>query len=126
MVSYIILFNLVAVSTAAVLAVIRENPSGSLLIARAEASVFMCEDKDYKGQCLTQRVETSFCYNVPVDMVDRISSIRNNDRDDNTCTWYRELNCRGDSYRNQDDGNLADGNGHFNDSIRSLECRRKD
>ncbi|KAK2027794.1 hypothetical protein LX32DRAFT_640627 [Colletotrichum zoysiae] len=85
----------------------------------------MCEDKEYKGQCRTLTVETAFCRNVPVDMIDRISSIRNNDRDDNTCTWYRELNCRGDSYNNQNDGNLADGNGHFNDSIRSLECRRK-
>ncbi|KAK2012047.1 hypothetical protein LZ32DRAFT_692148 [Colletotrichum eremochloae] len=126
MVSFIVLLNLVAVSAAAVVAVVKEDASGSLLITRAEISVFMCEDKDYNGQCLTQRVETSFCHNVPVDMIDRISSIRNNDRNDYTCTWYRELNCRGDTYRNQNDGNLADGNGHFNDSIRSLECRRKD
>ncbi|KAK2045732.1 hypothetical protein LZ31DRAFT_565026 [Colletotrichum somersetense] len=126
MVSSTILLSLVTVSMAAVVAVIKADASGSLLITRAEASVFMCEDKEYKGQCRTLTVETAYCRNVPVDMIDRISSIRNNDRDDNTCTWYRELNCRGDSYKNQNDGNLADGNGHFNDSIRSLECRRKD
>ncbi|KAK1996935.1 hypothetical protein LX36DRAFT_712017 [Colletotrichum falcatum] len=125
MVSSVLLLNLVAVSAAAAAAVGRENASGPLLVTRAEVSVFMCEDKGYKGPCRTQRVETSFCYDVPVDMTDRISSIRNNDRDDYACTWYREFDCRGDSYRNQDDGNLGDGNGHFNDSIRSLDCRRK-
>lgn len=84
--------------------------------------------------------------NVRSEFIDRISSIRNNDRDRNTCTWYRyvsismkglyysvtrcltissERECRGDSYRNQDDSNLGDGNGRFNDAIRSYECRRK-
>ncbi|KAJ4324654.1 hypothetical protein N0V84_003778 [Fusarium piperis] len=34
-------------------------------------------------------------------------------------------NCNGKSYSNQEDANLADGDGTFNDSISSYSCRRK-
>ncbi|KZL85879.1 hypothetical protein CI238_11163 [Colletotrichum incanum] len=133
-----LILNILAACAAAVVAAPVDDASGSVLMARAEPSVYMCEDKDWKGICRTKRFQTETCYNVPGELVARISSIRNNDKDVNTCTWYRESfliinvsvmgserDCRGDTYRNQDDGNLGDGNAHFNDSIRSFECRRK-
>ncbi|OHW91897.1 hypothetical protein CSPAE12_09495 [Colletotrichum incanum] len=120
-----LILNILAACAAAVVAAPVDDASGSVLMARAEPSVYMCEDKDWKGICRTKRFQTETCYNVPGELVARISSIRNNDKDVNTCTWYRERDCRGDTYRNQDDGNLGDGNAHFNDSIRSFECRRK-
>ncbi|EQB47389.1 hypothetical protein CGLO_13476 [Colletotrichum gloeosporioides Cg-14] len=108
--------NLILVACAATAAVAAPVNDGSapVLVPRAEVSVFMCTDRGFRGD-----------YNVRSEFIDRISSIRNNDRDRNTCTWYRERECRGDSYRNQDDSNLGDGNGRFNDAIRSYECRRK-
>ncbi|KAF4780637.1 hypothetical protein HER10_EVM0000233 [Colletotrichum scovillei] len=90
-----------------------DETSTPAVSARAEATVFMCDDTRFRG------------HDVPESFIDRISSIRNNDRNKDTCTWYRERQCRGESYRNQDDDNLADGNGHFNDAIRSYECKRK-
>ncbi|KAK1498418.1 hypothetical protein CCUS01_12774 [Colletotrichum cuscutae] len=102
-----------------------DKTSTPAISARAEATVFMCDDTRFRGRCRTDVLQTGSCYNVPESFVDRISSIRNNDRDKDTCTWYRERQCRGESYRNQDDDNLADGNGRFNDAIRSYECKRK-
>ncbi|GKT70704.1 hypothetical protein ColTof4_03127 [Colletotrichum tofieldiae] len=138
MVSANLILNVLAACAAAVVAAPLDDPSGSVLLARAETSVLMCEDKGFKGLCRTERIQTGSCRNVPGELMDRISSIRNNDKNANTCTWYRERflidnvsvmdsdrECRGDSYRNQDDGNLGDGNAHFNDAIRSYECRRK-
>ncbi|KAF6833042.1 hypothetical protein CPLU01_05838 [Colletotrichum plurivorum] len=117
--------SIAAVYAVAVAAAPVEDATGSVLVARAEVSVFMCEDKDFRGRCQSEIAETGRCYDVRGEFIDRISSIRNNDRNDNTCTWYRERACRGESYRNQDDKNLGDGNGRFNDAIRSYECRRK-
>lgn len=34
-------------------------------------------------------------------------------------------NCRGASYKNQEDADLGDGNGRFNNSISSYSCKRK-
>ncbi|KAF4814331.1 hypothetical protein CGCTS75_v013451 [Colletotrichum tropicale] len=119
--------NLILVACAAAAAVAAPVNDGSapVLVPRAEVSVFMCTDRSFRGDCMNDLIQTESCYNVRSEFIDRISSIRNNDRDRNTCTWYRERECRGDSYRNQDDSNLGDGNGRFNDAIRSYECRRK-
>ncbi|KAF3805396.1 hypothetical protein GCG54_00008627 [Colletotrichum gloeosporioides] len=119
--------NLILVACAATAAVAAPVNDGSapVLVPRAEVSVFMCTDRGFRGDCMNDVIQTGSCYNVRSEFIDRISSIRNNDRDRNTCTWYRERECRGDSYRNQDDSNLGDGNGRFNDAIRSYECRRK-
>ncbi|KAK2764219.1 hypothetical protein CKAH01_15759 [Colletotrichum kahawae] len=119
--------NLILVSCAAAAAVAAPVNDGSapVLVPRAEVSVFMCTDRGFKGDCMNDIIQTGSCDNVRSEFIDRISSIRNNDRDRNTCTWYRERECRGDTYRNQDDSNLGDGNGRFNDAIRSYECRRK-
>ncbi|EEU34500.1 uncharacterized protein NECHADRAFT_106577 [Fusarium vanettenii 77-13-4] len=56
---------------------------------------------------------------------DRISSIKNQAKGSYKCTWYIGYNCNGKSYSNQEDANLADGDGAFNDSISSYSCRRK-
>ncbi|KAE9572052.1 hypothetical protein CGMCC3_g11917 [Colletotrichum fructicola] len=116
---------LVACAAAAAVAAPVNDDSAPVLVPRAEVSVFMCTDRGFRGDCMNDIIQTGSCYNVRSEFIDRISSIRNNDRDRNTCTWYRERECRGDSYRNQDDSNLGDGNGRFNDAIRSYECRRK-
>ncbi|KAF4937446.1 hypothetical protein CGCF245_v005703 [Colletotrichum fructicola] len=116
---------LVACAAAAAVAAPVNDDSAPVLVPRAEISVFMCTDRGFRGDCMNDIIQTGSCYNVRFEFIDRISSIRNNDRDRNTCTWYRERECRGDSYRNQDDSNLGDGNGRFNDAIRSYECRRK-
>ncbi|KAF4895748.1 hypothetical protein CGCF415_v011786 [Colletotrichum fructicola] len=116
---------LVACAAAAAVAAPVNDDSAPVLVPRAEVSVFMCTDRGFRGDCMNDLIQTGSCYNVRSEFIDRISSIRNNDRDRNTCTWYRERECRGDSYRNQDDSNLGDGNGRFNDAIRSYECRRK-
>ncbi|CCF39477.1 hypothetical protein CH063_10302 [Colletotrichum higginsianum] len=102
-----------------------DGASGSVLAARAETSIDMCDNSRFNGDCKKLTVTTGSCYNVPDSMAGRISAIRNNNKDKTSCTWYRASNCRGETYTNQDDGNLGDGNGHFNDSIRSLECKRK-
>ncbi|CAI0641392.1 unnamed protein product [Colletotrichum noveboracense] len=122
---------LVACAAAAAVAAPVNDDSAPVLVPRAEVSVFMCTDRGFRGdyRCLSSKAEeylgSHMADNVRSEFIDRISSIRNNDRDRNTCTWYRERECRGDSYRNQDDSNLGDGNGRFNDAIRSYECRRK-
>ncbi|KAF4917772.1 hypothetical protein CGCVW01_v009551 [Colletotrichum viniferum] len=116
---------LVVCAAAAAVAAPVNDDSAPVLVPRTEVSVFMCTDRGFRGDCMNDLIQTGSCYNVRSEFIDRISSIRNNDRDRNTCTWYRERECRGDSYRNQDDSNLGDGNGRFNDAIRSYECRRK-
>ncbi|KAF6824472.1 hypothetical protein CPLU01_10829 [Colletotrichum plurivorum] len=72
-----------------------------------------------------QTADFYFPANVPSGWNDRISSIRNDSKSFYTCTWYLDAGCRGQSYANQEDANLADGNGRFNDSISSYSCKRK-
>ncbi|TQN66163.1 hypothetical protein CSHISOI_09264 [Colletotrichum shisoi] len=120
-----LLLSVLAVYAVAGAAAPVDGASGSVLVARAETSIDMCENSHFKGDCRKLTVTTGSCYNVPESMAGRISAIRNNNRDKTTCTWYRERDCHGETYKNQDDGNLGDGNGHFNDSIRSLDCKRR-
>ncbi|KAJ0165880.1 hypothetical protein CTA2_9635 [Colletotrichum tanaceti] len=103
-----------------------DGASGSVLAAPAEILVEMCDDKNFSGRCKKISYTTGICHNVPDSMTGRISAIRNVDKEKTNCVWYREDECRGtDQYKNQDDKNLGDGNGHFNDSIRSLKCEKK-
>ncbi|KAL0939732.1 uncharacterized protein CTRU02_206342 [Colletotrichum truncatum] len=125
MVSFKLILNALAASAAVVIAAPVEESSGSVLVARDQVTIFMCEDTRYRGLCRDDVIQTGSCYNAPSEFIDRISSIRNNDRESTTCTWYRERDCRGDTYRNQEDRDLGDGNGRFNDAIRSYECNRK-
>ncbi|KXH48515.1 hypothetical protein CSIM01_04894 [Colletotrichum simmondsii] len=75
------------------------------IFARAEATVFMCDDTRFRGRCRTDVIQTGSCFivsillieeayidNVPETFIDSISSIRNDDRNRNTCTWYRLFN----------------------------------
>ncbi|KAL0939226.1 uncharacterized protein CTRU02_205836 [Colletotrichum truncatum] len=98
------------------------NPETALI---AQASVHMCEHIRWTGACRNQLVPLDSCRNVPAAWNDRISSIRNDSRLDYKCTWYIHSNCRGASYSNQNDANLRDGNGRFNDSISSFSCKRR-
>lgn len=137
----------------------------------AQASIFMCKDTRWNGECQNVLVNLNTCSefhplaspikshspsiltllgrtaNVPDGWNDQISSIRNDSRSNYRCTWYllvlhprlrlplrvqellinrfRNINCSGKSYANQDDANLADGNGQFNDSISSYSCKQK-
>ncbi|KAF9877037.1 hypothetical protein CkaCkLH20_05303 [Colletotrichum karsti] len=121
-----LILNILAAQAAVVLAAPVDEAAGSpVLVPRADVSVYMCADSRFRGECITDNIQTGSCFNVRPEMIDRISSIRNNDRGSTQCTWYRERECRGEGYRNQDDSNLGDGNGRFNDAIRSMECRRK-
>ncbi|VBB79490.1 Putative protein of unknown function [Podospora comata] len=63
--------------------------------------------------------------NVPGSYNDRISSIRNLDKNRFHCVWYEHSNCGGRSYGNQEDANLHDGNGFFSDRISSWRCNTR-
>ncbi|KAF2681002.1 hypothetical protein K458DRAFT_420920 [Lentithecium fluviatile CBS 122367] len=91
----------------------------------AQASIYMCKDIRWNGDCRNVLVNLDTCTNVPSGWNDVISSIRNDSRSNYKCTWYLNANCGGSSYDNQDDANLADGNGKFNDSISSYSCKNK-
>ncbi|KAK0732324.1 hypothetical protein B0H67DRAFT_640607 [Lasiosphaeris hirsuta] len=51
---------------------------------------------------------------------DRISCIKNISNKDNKCTW--DKGCKGASYDNQEDADLGDGDGRFNEAISSFIC----
>ncbi|KAK0665416.1 hypothetical protein QBC41DRAFT_232847 [Cercophora samala] len=63
--------------------------------------------------------------NVPGSYNDRISSIRNLDKNRFHCVWYEHSNCGGRSYSNQEDANLHDGDGFFSDRISSWRCNTR-
>ncbi|PGH27991.1 hypothetical protein AJ80_00246 [Polytolypa hystricis UAMH7299] len=91
----------------------------------AQASIYFCEHTYWNGACRNQLVTLDSCANVPSGWNDRISSIRNDSKTYYKCLWYLDANCKGGSYDNQEDANLADGNGRFNDSISSYSCKAK-
>ncbi|KAK4442631.1 hypothetical protein QBC34DRAFT_338268 [Podospora aff. communis PSN243] len=84
-----------------------------------------CEKTYWAGECEIVSVEEARCTSVPEGWNDRISSIRNVDRDDFKCTWYLDGDCEGQSYDNQEDADLGDGNGRFDESISSYICVSK-
>ncbi|KEZ39135.1 hypothetical protein SAPIO_CDS10533 [Scedosporium apiospermum] len=90
-----------------------------------KASITYCEHTNWNGQCETRLQPLTECYNLPSSWNDRISSIRNDSRSSYKCTWYEHGNCQGRSYDNQNDANLADGDGFFNDRISSWSCKYK-
>ncbi|KAK3319884.1 hypothetical protein B0T19DRAFT_488114 [Cercophora scortea] len=91
----------------------------------AQASIYFCEHIRWNGACRNALVDLDRCTNVPDGWNDRISSIRNDSKSYYKCTWFIDGNCEGASYDNQEDANLADGNGKFNDAISSYSCRYK-
>ncbi|KAF1958085.1 hypothetical protein CC80DRAFT_560326 [Byssothecium circinans] len=106
-------------------------PAMSLITSRddshilAQASIYICRDTRWNGQCQNVLVNLDSCANVPNGWNDVISSIRNDSRSNYKCVWYLDSNCNGASYDNQDDADLSDGNGRFNDSISSYSCKQK-
>ncbi|KAF5003164.1 hypothetical protein FDECE_10273 [Fusarium decemcellulare] len=91
----------------------------------AQGTIFYCSNTRWNGECRTVLVPLNVCHNVPSAWNDRISSIRNNVKDRYTCTWYISYNCQGKGYSNQEDADLSDGDGKYNDSISSYSCKPK-
>ncbi|TDZ41484.1 hypothetical protein C8034_v009646 [Colletotrichum sidae] len=56
---------------------------------RVRVDVYMCIDKNFSGDCTTDKIYTGGCYDAPEDFRGRISAIRNDDRRDTECTWYK-------------------------------------
>ncbi|KAH7234270.1 hypothetical protein FSOLCH5_013594 [Fusarium solani] len=115
-------FQALAVSAAPAEEVPKFTPPNKL---QAQASIFYCSNIRWNGECRAVGVPLDTCHNLPKAWNDRISSIKNQAKSAYKCTWYIGYNCNGKSYSNQEDANLADGDGAFNDSISSYSCRRK-
>ncbi|PGH16995.1 hypothetical protein AJ79_01379 [Helicocarpus griseus UAMH5409] len=64
------------------------DASSKTIAARAASSIYMCEHEEWNGQCTEDSVELGTCKNVPRGWKDRITSIRNNRKDNSKCTWY--------------------------------------
>ncbi|KAF6805822.1 hypothetical protein CMUS01_08112 [Colletotrichum musicola] len=120
--SLLALLAVQAMTAAAAPAPVSDDPAMELM---AQASIYFCSDIRWNGECRNHLIDLDKCTNVPSGWNDRISSIRNDSKSFYTCTWYLDAGCRGQSYGNQEDANLADGNGRFNDSISSYSCKRK-
>lgn len=61
-----VIASIAAAYAAAVAAAPVEDTSGSILVARAEVSVLMCEDKDFRGRCENEVAQTGRCCMIPV------------------------------------------------------------
>ncbi|KAK4676533.1 hypothetical protein QC764_401335 [Podospora pseudoanserina] len=91
---------------------------------REDASVYACEHINYLlglNTKLTAHHEINFTSNWD----NKISDIKNNNKNALKCRWYVNRNCQGSSYHTQEDQKLNDGNGNFNDSISSWKCCHK-
>ncbi|KAK4186786.1 hypothetical protein QBC35DRAFT_386412 [Podospora australis] len=87
-----------------------------------EIPVYACQGSRWRGACRKLYVDVDECFNVHPDFNDNISSIKNEDTGRSRCMWFEDANCRGRYYKNQEDANLADGDGYFNDRISSISC----
>ncbi|KAK4642879.1 hypothetical protein QC761_401335 [Podospora bellae-mahoneyi] len=76
---------------------------------REDASVFACEHIKWDVPCHIFELTPNNCYN-------KISAIKNNNKNAFKCRWYLNRDCQGSSYDTQEDQKLNDGNGNFNDS----------
>ncbi|KAK4043825.1 hypothetical protein C8A01DRAFT_43380 [Parachaetomium inaequale] len=84
--------------------------------------VHACEHTDWRGACQVFSSIAGSCFNVPSEWDNRISSIQNLQKSNFKCTWYQYGGCTGQSYDNQEDADLSDGNGAWNDRISSWNC----
>ncbi|KAK4654133.1 hypothetical protein QC762_401335 [Podospora pseudocomata] len=71
------------------------------------------------------RTSTHHEINFPSNWDNKISAIKNNNKNALKCRWYLNRDCQGSSYDAQEDQKLNDGNGNFNDSISSWKCCHK-
>ncbi|KAK4207188.1 hypothetical protein QBC37DRAFT_380357 [Rhypophila decipiens] len=88
--------------------------------------VLVCEHPNWEGRCAYLRARAGDCTNVPGDWNDIISSIRNDDANIFQCTWFEDIDCGGSSDDKQENDNLNNGDGYFNDRISSWNCERRD
>ncbi|KAK3385497.1 hypothetical protein B0H63DRAFT_473027 [Podospora didyma] len=92
---------------------------------KAQASIYMCSGTRWTGTCRNVLVNIDECVKVPNGWNNRIRSIRNDSKAVYRCTWYTDSSCNGRAYKNQEDANLSDGDGHFDRSITTYSCQRK-
>ncbi|KAK4642633.1 hypothetical protein QC761_511295 [Podospora bellae-mahoneyi] len=86
-----------------------------------QISVYACKDPWWGGQCRTFYGGRNECVNFSGSWNDVISSIRHSGKGWH-CQWWEHANCQGLVYQNQDDANLSDGNGRFDNRISSFRC----
>ncbi|KAK4187740.1 hypothetical protein QBC35DRAFT_221461 [Podospora australis] len=100
-----------------------QTVDAKILVARqGPARVYACQNSRWREPCRTFESSPGSCFNVPNDWNDRISSIQNLNRDGFSCVWWEHGGCSGRSYSNQEDAELGDGDGFFNDRISSWRC----
>ncbi|KAK0620354.1 hypothetical protein B0T14DRAFT_521208 [Immersiella caudata] len=87
-----------------------------------KAKVRICDSTNFRGDCKSIEVELEKCVKVEKAWNDRISSIENMSRAAFNCQWFLDGKCEGDWYGNQNDGDLGDGNGKFDESISAYKC----
>ncbi|KAM7218545.1 hypothetical protein V8F06_006149 [Rhypophila decipiens] len=85
-------------------------------------TIVACEHPEWQGRCWNHFVDSSNCVNVPWELDNQFSSIRNTNSGGYICVWYEHFNCEGSAYTNQHDAKLQDGSGFFDDRISSLRC----
>ncbi|KAM0284168.1 hypothetical protein ACHAQH_002158 [Verticillium albo-atrum] len=88
----------------------------SLLAVARATDVAICKNQDLGGGCFKSSIDPGFCWNVPGDYNDKMSSYVTNA----PCTFFENGNCGGGSFV---------GNGiqftvpaNFNDKISSVRC----
>ncbi|KAK4654115.1 hypothetical protein QC762_401176 [Podospora pseudocomata] len=104
---------------------VHTSSDGRITAGQNTAFVFACQNARWGNPCQTFGSNPGTCFNVPGSYNDRISSIRNLDKNRFHCVWYEHSNCGGRSYGNQEDANLHDGNGFFSDRISSWRCNTR-
>ncbi|KAM7187078.1 hypothetical protein V8F20_011146 [Naviculisporaceae sp. PSN 640] len=92
-----------------------------VLSKREDVWILGCEHIRWGAPCVYISSPAGACKDLPPEWNDKFSSVQRNSPS-GTCTWYEHPNCGGQGYGNQNDANLADGNGWWNDRISSFRC----
>ncbi|KAK4113367.1 hypothetical protein N656DRAFT_844295 [Canariomyces notabilis] len=116
------ILTIVAFSTVSTAAAPATDNKNVLAARQGPARVFACQNGDWNEPCRVFEFASGVCFNVPGDWNDKISSIRNLNPSAFRCLWYEHGNCGGSSYDNQEDANLNDWTGGWNDRITSWRC----
>ncbi|KAK4220924.1 hypothetical protein QBC38DRAFT_462039 [Podospora fimiseda] len=87
------------------------------------SSVFYCRNAHWGTPCRTVTGSVpGTCYNTLPEWNNVISSLRNLNRDHTCCRWYDNTGCTGAYYQTEEDDDLGDGDGSWNDRISSYRC----
>ncbi|KAM7191227.1 hypothetical protein V8F20_009405 [Naviculisporaceae sp. PSN 640] len=90
---------------------------------QTQSRVRFCEHPNWTGACVEYDAPWGVCQNLPTEWNDRASSVKAIYGNQWLfCIWYEHGNCQGRSYNNQEDANLSDGDGFFDDRISSWRC----